>query len=104
AAAQNLGAEAGHVLDIDSGDVDAVQRENLGKAFGRAMRVDDRDRAATGEPFGDRAAACGRVRVGQRLVQRVAAADVVKGLDAQRHAPRYYTLRRDARRLASSWR
>ena len=59
----------------------------------RAVRIDNRDRTAFCQRSDQRARRGRRMRVRQRLVQRVAAANVVEGLDAQSHSG---TLHRDA--------
>ncbi len=40
--AEHLAAESLHLLDIDAGDVDVGEPEQLGERLGRAARVDDR--------------------------------------------------------------
>ena len=82
---QYRGADARHIRDKDLGDLDAVQPENLGEPLRRAMRIDDRGRSVAGESHTQRARRLCRMRVGQRLIERVAAAEIIEGFDAQRH-------------------
>ena len=84
-APQHRGANARYILDVNAGDLDLRQSENLGEPFRCAIRIDDRDRRLPREPGQQRARRLGRMRVGQRFIQRVPAAEIVEGLDAQRH-------------------
>ncbi len=85
--AKDRRSDPSEVLDKGSRDLDTVERVNLGKAFRGALRVDDRRRARASKRGDESARRTGRVRMGQRLVQRVAAAQIVEGIDAQRHCP-----------------
>ena len=78
-------ADPGDLLDIDPGNVERRQVEQLGKPFGGALRVDDRHLAIALEAVDQRAAGRRGERVRQRLVERVAAADIVERVDAQGH-------------------
>ena len=91
--AEQLGADAGDILDIDRVDLRPAEAEDLAEPGRRAVRIDNRDRAARFQRSDQRARRGRRMRVRQRLVQRVAAADIVEGLDAQSHSG---TLHRDA--------
>ena len=99
--AEHLPAKPRNILDIDIGDLDGRDAEDLGETFGGAERIDDCGRRARGERRNQRTARRGGMRVGQRLIKRVAAAEVVKGLDAQGHGRRILHRAMPAHRAAS---
>ena len=85
---EHCAAEPRDVLDVDAGDIDIRQPEDLGEPFGGAERIDDRGRRPRRQRGDQRTSMLRRVRVGQRLIKRVAAANIVEGLDAQGHGGR----------------
>ena len=93
AMAEQLDADSGDILDIYRFDLHPAKAEDLAEPGSRAVRIDNRDRTALFQRSDQRARRGRRMRVRQRLVQRVAAANVVEGLDAQSHSG---TLHRDA--------
>ncbi len=101
AVAEHLVAELRDVLNIDSGQLDTGESEDLGEPFGGAERIDDCGRGMRGECADERASRPGGMRVRQRLIERVAAANVVEGLDAQSHARRILHRPEAGRRVAS---
>ena len=84
---------AGDVLHVDRVDFRPAKAEDFGEPGSRAVRIDNCNGAAIFQRRDQRAGRGRRMRVRQCLVQRVAAADIVEGLDAQSHSE---TLHRDA--------
>src|SRR5580700_1551272 len=85
AAAEDCAADPGEILNEDPDDLDTVHTVNLGKTFRGTLRIDDRRRPVVGERGEESPRWAGGLWMGQRLVQRVAAAKVVEGVDAKGH-------------------
>src|SRR5262249_44197167 len=74
-----------HVLHIHIYDVDIIEREDLGKTGCGALWIDDGGGGPLRELLDKFTPGGSNMRMRQRLVENVAAAGIVEGLDAQGH-------------------
>ena len=84
-AVEHLLADPCDVLDIDPNNVERGEVEQFRKALGRALWIDDRDLAVMRQAIEQLPSGSGSRRVRERLVKRIAAANIVECVDAQTH-------------------
>jgi len=73
------------VLDINPRDLGSFEAVDSFEGFEGAVRIVNGDRSVIRESGKQRLRRTRRARVGQRLIKRVAATGIIKGLDAQCH-------------------